>query len=172
LGGQRALNFTPGTRHEYSHSDYLLLALIVERATGGPFGRHLEREVFEPLGMTASRVYDGGEAEPIDRAFGHIASSGRFLVQFPGPALTGGENVYTSVMDLYRWDKNFDDATVGGRAVVDRMLSRPTLQTGETIPYAFGHPLPQPTIHRGHAVQRRSSAARDAGRAGGGHLFR
>ena len=43
MASQR-VNFTPGTRHEYSHSDFHFLALIIERVTGEPFGAYLERE--------------------------------------------------------------------------------------------------------------------------------
>ena len=35
---QRALNFAPGTRHEYSHTDFGVLGTIVERSAGVPFG--------------------------------------------------------------------------------------------------------------------------------------
>ncbi len=58
IAAQRAVNFAPGTRHEYSHSDYLLLGLIVERVVGIPFGEHLEREVLQPMGMKESFVSD------------------------------------------------------------------------------------------------------------------
>jgi hypothetical protein len=42
------------------------------------------------------------------------------------------------VEDLAHWDRNFDTAIVGGAAVIARMLSRPMLPNGETIPYAYG----------------------------------
>ena len=58
ISAQQALNFVPGTKHEYSHSDYLLLGLIVERVVGVPFGEHLENEVLEPMGMRGSFVSD------------------------------------------------------------------------------------------------------------------
>ncbi|MEO5590492.1 MAG: serine hydrolase domain-containing protein [Gemmatimonadaceae bacterium] len=41
LAAQQALNFAPGTTHEYSHSDFVLLGPIIERVTGVPFDQHL-----------------------------------------------------------------------------------------------------------------------------------
>lgn len=41
----------PGSRYSYSSTNYLLLGLIVEAATGRPLARELEVRVFEPLGL-------------------------------------------------------------------------------------------------------------------------
>ncbi len=41
MAALRALNFEPSTTHEYSHSDYGILGLIVERVAGVPFGEHM-----------------------------------------------------------------------------------------------------------------------------------
>lgn len=72
LSAQQALNFTTGTRHEYSHSDYLLLGLVIERAVGIPFGEYLEREVLAPMGMRGSFVDDGsGRPQLVLRRNGH-----------------------------------------------------------------------------------------------------
>lgn len=137
IAAQRALNFTPGTRHEYSHSDFVLLALAVERASGEPFGRFVEREVLRPLGMTGSVVNDGRAVVP-DRAAGHADSAGVSRVRHPSSTVVGGQNLYTSVRDLAGLDRQLDTGIVGGRALVDRMLARPTLANGDTIVYAHG----------------------------------
>jgi len=137
LAAQRALNFAPGSRHEYSHSDYVLLGLVVERVVGAPFGEHLERELLAPLGMKGSFVHDGRVRSTKDRAFGHVVSQTSTRVQFPNSQIVGGDGLYASVEDLAYWDRNFDNASVGGTAMA-RMQERPKLVSGETIPYAFG----------------------------------
>ena len=57
VAAQRALNFEPGTRHEYSHTDYGVLGLIVQRIAGDPFGEHLRNAVLDPMGMKGSGVW-------------------------------------------------------------------------------------------------------------------
>ena len=52
----------PGTRRVYSNYGFAVLAETIERESGIAFGRYLAEAVFEPLGMTASRL-DGGAAE-------------------------------------------------------------------------------------------------------------
>ena len=138
IAAQQALNFAPGTKHEYSHSDYELLGLIVERVVGVPFGEHLEREVLHPMGMRGSFVSDARPRATTDRALGHIPVGRSARVQFPSSQTIGGDNVYASVEDLARWDRNFTTPTVGGPAIIARMVGRPQLANGDTIPYAYG----------------------------------
>lgn len=138
VASQRALNFEPGTRHEYSHTDYGVLGLIVQRLTGVPFGEHLQNAVFAPMGMKGSFVDDLRNRSLRERAFGHLVAPQGLSVQFPDSQTFGGDNVYSSVQDLAQWDRNFDKPIVGGAAVIARMMSRPRLPNGETIPYAYG----------------------------------
>jgi CubicO group peptidase (beta-lactamase class C family) len=138
IASQRALNFEPGTRHEYSHTDYGILGLIVQRIAGVPFGEYLKNTVFEPLRMKSTFVDDVRNNSLRDRAFGHLVSQQGPGVQFPDSQRFGGDNVYSSVEDLAHWDRNFDTPVVGGTAAITRMLSRPKLPNGETIPYAYG----------------------------------
>ena len=51
----------PGTRRIYSNYGFAVLAEALERDSGIEAGRYLAEAVFEPLGMTASRL-DGGAA--------------------------------------------------------------------------------------------------------------
>jgi CubicO group peptidase (beta-lactamase class C family) len=51
----------PGTRRVYSNHGFAVLAEAVQDASGIEFGRYLAEAVFEPLGMSVSRL-DGGAA--------------------------------------------------------------------------------------------------------------
>jgi CubicO group peptidase (beta-lactamase class C family) len=135
---QRALNFEPGTRHEYSHTDYGVLGLIVERVAGVPFGQHLQSAVFEPIGMKGSFVDTVRNSPARDRAIGHIDSAKGAAVRFPDAQTFGGDNVYSSVEDLAQWDRALDKPDVEVSSAIARIQSRPALASGETIPYAYG----------------------------------
>src|SRR5258708_4790820 len=52
----------PGTRYSYSNSNYHLLALIVEKTSGLPYGEFLERNIFKPLGMTNTAHHGNDQA--------------------------------------------------------------------------------------------------------------
>lgn len=55
------LQAQPGSRRIYSNYGFAVLAEIIEAQSGIEFGRYLAEAVFQPLGMTASRL-DGGAA--------------------------------------------------------------------------------------------------------------
>ena len=51
---RRPLDFEPRTRWSYSSTGYKILARVVEKVTGKPFGTVLEERVLRPAGMTHS----------------------------------------------------------------------------------------------------------------------
>lgn len=48
--------FPPGSRSQYSNSGFLLLGLIIEKASGQSYADYLQKNIFAPAGMTASGV--------------------------------------------------------------------------------------------------------------------
>ena len=46
--------FAPGARHSYSNTGYILLGLIVEKATGNPLPAELQKRIFRPLRLHAT----------------------------------------------------------------------------------------------------------------------
>ena len=46
----------PGDAFEYSNGNFILAGLIVERASGQPYGEYVQRHIFAPLGMRNSYV--------------------------------------------------------------------------------------------------------------------
>lgn len=75
----------PATRRIYSNYGFAVLATAVQDASGIDFSRYLSEAVFEPLGMTASRL-DGGAAAA---GFGGVATVDD-LSAFAGDLLVPG----------------------------------------------------------------------------------
>jgi CubicO group peptidase (beta-lactamase class C family) len=72
----------PGTRRVYSNYGFAVLAETVQQASGIEFGRYLTEAVFEPLGMTATRLDGGARAA----GFG-VTSTVADLAAFAGDLL-------------------------------------------------------------------------------------
>jgi D-alanyl-D-alanine carboxypeptidase len=51
---RKPLDFDPGTRWQYSNTNYVVAGRIVERVTGGSFFSFLSKRVLQPLGMTSA----------------------------------------------------------------------------------------------------------------------
>lgn len=58
------LRFTPGTRWEYSNTNYVLLGLVIEAATGHAYGDELRSRIFGPLGLDDTRLASSGDDDP------------------------------------------------------------------------------------------------------------
>jgi CubicO group peptidase (beta-lactamase class C family) len=140
LARQRELNFQPNTDYLYSNSGYLLLAVIIRRVSGMSIGEFLEQEVFGPLGMKHTFVYEDRFRVVKGRATGYAPNDeGGFRIEhFFNFELGGDGQVYTSVEDLLLWDRNFYDPVVGGPEFLQQMHTRGVLNDGDTLTYAFG----------------------------------
>lgn len=53
-----AIHFLPGKKWEYSNTAYVLLASIIEKVSGQPFKDYMAENIFTPLCMTHSRIYN------------------------------------------------------------------------------------------------------------------
>ncbi|MGA7487528.1 MAG: serine hydrolase domain-containing protein [Xanthobacteraceae bacterium] len=75
--GKARLDFPIGQKYEYNNTNYMLLALVVERAAKRPFADVLRDEIFGPAGMKNTFVYaspssvPANAAPPCDNAIGY-----------------------------------------------------------------------------------------------------
>ena len=69
----KRLNFTPGSRYEYSNSDNVIAALMVQAATGKTYESQLRDRVLAPLGLTHTSL-PRGAALPAPGVHGYLVS--------------------------------------------------------------------------------------------------
>lgn len=65
---RKPLDFDPGTKWQYSNTNYVIAGLIVEKASGMPLLQFLQEKVFTPLAMTSVANIDQaklGDTDPI-----------------------------------------------------------------------------------------------------------
>ena len=91
----------PGQRFSYSSPGYVLLAHIVEQTAGLPYAEFLAREVFGPLGMTAT--FAGNPAGQADLARGH--HDGTAVTSFDLDTNKGTGDIWSTAGDLASWDQ-------------------------------------------------------------------
>lgn len=107
LQGRTSGLFAPGAMWRYSNSGYVLLGLIVAKASGRSFPEFLRERIFRPLGMSQTVAHVRGRTTVADRAFGHTKESGRWRLtdQSPTSATLGDGGIYSSLSDLSLWDE-------------------------------------------------------------------
>lgn len=99
--------FSPGTEYRYSNSGYAVLAVLVEDLSGNSFPQFLHDHIFGPLGMNETVAYRRGTNEVTNRALGYKVDRNKIepADQSAWSAVLGDGGVYSSVMDLYKWDQ-------------------------------------------------------------------
>jgi CubicO group peptidase (beta-lactamase class C family) len=137
LSTQRTLNFEPGTDYEYSNSDYVLLGLLVERASGVPLAEYVKRELFGPVGMIRSWFQSDG-APPYEPAQGYALRDGTLRPAAIPPQTTGDGGMYSCASDLLRWMQKLDRPRDGREKAIQQIQSRARLRSGELLPHASG----------------------------------
>ncbi|ANE53524.1 hypothetical protein SY85_15555 [Flavisolibacter tropicus] len=101
------LSFTPGSRFEYSNSNYILLSRIAEKASGLSFSKLLEKSIVQKLKMKQSGV-DQNDRRSKDKAIGYATTpTDSFSVaRFNDMSvLSGAGAIYSTARDLYTWDR-------------------------------------------------------------------
>ncbi len=138
LARQRELNFMPGDEYLYSNSGYWLLSQVVERASGKSLKEYGAEKMFAPLGMNSTHFHDDHTEIVPNRASGYAPTRDGFRISMTTLPMIGDGGVFTTVDDLLRWDQNFYDSSVGGRELIEQMLSTGSLNDGEALSYASG----------------------------------
>lgn len=140
LRGETKGLFEPGTSWAYSNSGYVVLGLVVARASGRPFGDFLRRRIFEPLEMGDTLAHERGRNEVRRRAYGHTREGGEFREadQSPTSATLGDGGVYSTIEDLARWDEALRTSTLVSPAWMKPALTPATLEGGSATRWPPG----------------------------------
>ena len=153
---QKALNFMPGEEWDYSNSGFFLLSQVVNRVTGKTLRDFDQENIFKPLGMTRTQIFNDHTLVIPHRATGYSYDDERksFGVEMSNFEQTGDGSVQTSVEDLQRWDENYYTAKVGGTDLIHEMQIVGKLNSGKEHNYAAGLEIStyrgQPVVsHRG-----------------------
>jgi CubicO group peptidase (beta-lactamase class C family) len=139
-------NYEPGARYLYTNSGWILAAQIVYRLTGKTLAQVAEERIFAPLGMRDTRYLDDADLVIPNGAEGYAPRGGGFRLArstYDG-AIMGAGAVQTTIEDFGRWLNNYDNATVGGRDIIEKMTTATNLndgrpaRSGATQAYAIG----------------------------------
>jgi CubicO group peptidase (beta-lactamase class C family) len=147
LEQQTSVKFPAGTKWEYSNSGYAVLAMIVEKVSGKPFGQFLQERIFTPLKMKNTLAYEKGKNEVPRRAYGHTRKDNSWheTDQSSTSAVLGDGGIYSSLDDLAKWDRALRLHTLLSEAEMQPALTpvKPTdgpakSPEGAIVSYGFG----------------------------------
>jgi D-alanyl-D-alanine carboxypeptidase len=138
---RQAFMFPTGTMQLYSNSNFWLLGLIIEKASGMTYEDYVEKKIFEPLGMKRSMYCNGSDNVP-RRAYGHGLRNGvkPFVRVMPivhtGTYAAGA--ICSTAEDLIAWLQ----ALHGGKVLTPKsyaeMMAPASLDDGTRLQYSMG----------------------------------
>jgi CubicO group peptidase (beta-lactamase class C family) len=145
--------FAPGARWNYSNTGYVLLGIVVHKASGTFYGDVLRDRVFEPLGMKTARVITEEDIVR-HRAAGYRLVRGELKnQQWVAPRLntTADGSLYLSLRDLIAWDAGLRAGRLLKPESWRQVFAPVALNSGRTYPYGFGWGV---DAYGGRAAQR------------------
>ena len=137
---RKPLDFDPGTRWQYSNTNYAIAGRIVEKVTGGPFFEFLSKRILQPLGMTTAINLAEQTMGPQDAAGYTRFALGPLR---PAPAegrgwlFAAGELAMTA-HDLALWDISLMEHKLLTPGSIEAMTTPARLRNGTPTDYALG----------------------------------
>lgn len=137
---RKPLDFAPGTKWQYSNTNYIIAGLIVEKVSGMKFFDFLRKRIFQPLGMTS--VHDADEAPLGDKdAQGHLRNALGPLRPAPKEAkgwLFAAGQLAMTAHDLALWDISVMEQKLLQPASYRTMQTTVLLNNGVPTRYGLG----------------------------------
>ena len=137
---RKALDFDPGSTWQYSNTNYVIAAAIVERVAGMPLMAFMRQRIFEPLTLTTVADIDAGPLTREDAApYLRNAIGPLRLAPKEGPGwLFGAGQLAMTAHDLARWNIAMMNQRVLKSASYKSQQTDMLLENGLSTGYGLG----------------------------------
>jgi CubicO group peptidase (beta-lactamase class C family) len=136
------IEWLPGEKWAYRNTNYVLLGAIIHKVSGRFYADYLHKRIFEPLGMTHTRLISEADIIP-NRSSGYELHRGVLKNQeWVSPTFnsTADGALYFNVLDLSKWDAALYGTSLLKQSSLDRIWTVYPLNDGKPNPanYGFG----------------------------------
>jgi CubicO group peptidase (beta-lactamase class C family) len=143
------MEFAPGEQWHYNNTGYFLLGMLIEKITGKDYNAFLTERIFQPLGMTQTRVNKLSDII-LNRAQGYsweenTLRNGEYVS--PTQPFAAGALVST-VNDMVKWDAGLSTEKLLTKSIQEQMWMPTKLNRGESATYGFGWVVHEMNGHR------------------------
>lgn len=133
------LLFEPGTRYQYSNSNYYLLGYIIEKVSGMSYSNYLQKNIFDVAGLQHT-------------CYGTVKNPGDHLVKgfskFDGKmedaeleeitTIYAAGGLLSNATDLLRWHRALFNGNLISKALLDKATQPFRLKDGTSAEYGYG----------------------------------
>ncbi|MEU5506777.1 serine hydrolase domain-containing protein [Streptomyces fungicidicus] len=110
------------TQWAYSNTNYVLLGMVIEKATGNPWAQEVHDRIIEPLGLRRTLIPDTSPYVPMPTAAGYTQFPGRDDLTDTTLAVGGGAD--GGIISTTRDMNTFLRALLGGRLLPPEQLEQ------------------------------------------------
>src|SRR5690348_14670848 len=132
-------DFAPGSAYRYNNTGYVLLGMVIEKASGQKYAKYLETHFFKPLGLRHTSYCPSRTDDPAFALGYSKKPTGTVRAQFldlSHPFAAGA--LCSTVGDFAKWQRALDGGKVVSPASYALMSTADTLNNGRKINYGFG----------------------------------
>ncbi len=136
---EKPLDFDPGTQWQYSNTNFVLAALIVEKASGMPFAEFLKTRVLGPAGIkdALNLNVDQAKVEPTGYMRNALGTLRPAVLEAPGWYFGDGD-LAMPVASLLTWDITLMNRSVLAPKSYDDFFADVRLKDGKPTGYGLG----------------------------------
>ena len=93
------LTFAPNSKMQYCNTNYVLLAMIIERITGNSYKENVRERIFEPLGMDCSSATTYGDVTSVPEG------EDGYMKEYQ--IARGAGDIHSNVLDVLKFNRAF-----------------------------------------------------------------
>ena len=151
------LKFTPDKGWSYSNSNYMLLAMIVEKASGEDYHSFVRENIFEPLGMSNSSFCADtlGDPRVCEDSSGEDFDSLPYVYKWAYLNTKGDGDIVSNAADIDKWLGSLREGTILSKESIAAM----TTNYSGTNNYGYGLSLDGDIVYHGGDISTFESAA-------------
>lgn len=138
--GKRPLNFDPGTRWQYSNTNFVIAGAIIEKLTNQPLIEFLRSRIFDKLGIQSAIDVDRrawSDHDPLGYTRFALGPSRVAMPEGKNWVFAAGELAMTP-SDLTRWDISLIDGSILKPSLLKELTTEIHLKNGAGTGYGLG----------------------------------
>ena len=147
---KKPLDFEPGTKWQYSNTNYVIAAQIVEKTTNKPFFKFLNENILKPLGLSSAVNFDKGKLTGEDpTGYMQYGLGPLRLAPEEGTGwMAGAGELAMTPNDLAKWDISMIKQSVLNPESYKHLETEVLLKNGVGTKYGLGVQVGMTDNHR------------------------
>jgi CubicO group peptidase (beta-lactamase class C family) len=127
----------PNVKYNYSNTNYTILAYLVEKLSNKTYADFMANEVFEPLGMKNTYVWQP-ELKHINCVVGNVSTK-KLAENDCYDGVTGDKGILSTTNDLLLWDKAlYGNTILNADELADAFTNQNTQMKHRKAKYGYG----------------------------------